>query len=79
MEIITTEGERLSGDPREIITQLRRTSRMEADLSNFEFRLAMARRAKQWNGSVVRTDDDRHFLEDLEKAGLIEITASVCD
>jgi len=74
MQIVTKDGQRYSGQPREIVTALRVTSWTAAAYpDNAEYRRVVADRAKMWNGAEVRTDDDRHWLADLEKAGLLTV------
>jgi len=43
------------------------------DATPHEYMDAVARRVAVWKGVTVRTDSPRHFLEDIERSGLVTI------
>lgn len=72
MKVITKEGQCFTGQAREIITALRVTSWVSsAYTDNAQYKREVAKRAKMWDGREVCTTDDKQFLLDLEKSGLL--------
>ena len=69
---IRTDHETFEGTPKQIVAQFNATSRAHAKTS-VRWMEEAADRATMTTGTDVRYDTPEHFLNDLAKAGLIEI------
>lgn len=59
------DGWQAIGTAREIVTALRKSSRMEYDMSNLRFKVRFGRRHKIQYGKRLHVLVDRDFIEDL--------------
>jgi len=66
------DGLVVTGTAREIVTALRRASRMEYDMSNLRFKVRYSRRHKIVYGKRLHVLLDRDFIQDLAASPSVE-------